>query len=174
MATSADEFLAAQFVHALCDSLAECMIQAMPSKYSPKKLVERSTKGREQISRTMTRNRHRNESVEISASTDPRFTKFPMLYGDVAAGIRAGMIPHLLSNKVTTHPRNRHVSARDILITPLPAAVEQIFARDTSAVLKTYNPLHIFVPVQEHALDPLPFVYIQGVVHPYTIGEEFP
>jgi hypothetical protein len=43
------------------------------------------------------------------------------------------------------------VSAKGGLITPLPAAVEQIFTRDTSAVLKTYNPPYVFVPVQEPA-----------------------
>lgn len=163
MATSENEAHTSDFVRVLCDALAESMIQSMPSDYSPRKLVEASTKSQKPVSTAI----GHPHPIEIGASMDPRFAEFPLLYDDVVTGKRTGMISHLLSNKVTARPGRKRPSAKDGPIPPLPVAVEQFFAKDTSAVFKTYKPPYVLVPVEEHATDPIPFIGLQAVVHPF-------
>ena len=61
----------------------------------------------------------------------------------------------------------------DSPIAPIPDHIAQVFAQDTASVLKTYKGPYTLCPLYEHEDDPLPFLYINAVVHPYTLSGEF-
>jgi hypothetical protein len=178
MTTSTDEDLTIAFMHAFCDALADVLVKAVPSRSSPKKLVEQ-IKSPQMDTPTKTPPKPDLPGLVKSQGLKEKLALIPSLYGSTPTGKRTGMAPyaHLLINKGTkpSGSRRRRIEypVKDSPIKPIPEHVAQAFAKDTAFVLKKSKGPYTLRPLYEHENDPLPFLWINAVVHPYTLSDEF-
>jgi hypothetical protein len=204
MTTSTDEDLTVAFIQAFCDALADSLVKASPSKSTPKKLVEQikssqmdtptapqmDTPTAPQLDTPTTP--QMDTPTKIPTKPDqpelvkPRTLKeklalIPSLYGPNPTGKRTSMTPfacHLLTNKGTGPSRSRRPRREypidDTPVKPIPEHIAQVLAKDTDAKFKKYKGPYTLHPLYEHDDDPLPFLWINGVVHPYEVSSEDP
>ena len=178
--TSADEDFTVAFIQAFCDALADSLVKASPPKSSPKKLVERIKSPQMDTPTKIPTKPDQPELVE-SRTLEEKLALFPSLYDANPTGKKTSMTPfacHLLANKGTGPSRSRRLRLEypvdDSPVKPVPEHIAQAFAKDTDSIFKTYKGPYALRPLYEHDDDPLPFLWINAVVHPYELSSKFP
>lgn len=179
MTVSTDEALTTSFVQAFCDALADSLIKAAPSESSPKKLIEQITSLPIDTPTKIPTKADKPKQI-ASAGLQDKLALFPTVYGGIPTGKKMSIIPFacpLLINKGKRPSRHRRPRLQypvdDSPIAPIPDHIARVFAQETASVLKTYKPPYTLCPLYEHEEDPLPFLWINAVIHPYTLSPEF-